>query len=449
MKTKTYFSVIAILACIVLCCFSCNDDDDKPTLPVSNENYILVTNNGQIAPNPTMANMRVTYLPDIKQAMFDCSNYPTVEYANTSGFRRVYKDKWLFVTANKKGDRGIQKYTTDNNGKLKDAGFIPFPFPSHLLPVRFCIANDNKGYYITQLDPFIVHTFDPSTMLKLDEKIDLEQAIIAFKPNIETEFKDKLGAEKPFLIAGQETILYSNGKIFVNVHYGHTKGKGVHDSLYDEFYLAVIDAKTNQFEKIISLSGIYNQGLPPLENPFYTKTSDGSVYFISLQWNNYDPIEGIKLKAMDESQLFKLGANGEFDPTWRLKPSDIDGKQSQGDKRRVFESVITFENDLYVSVSRSGIKPYALGNIKNTDFEIYRINTETKKAIKIDIPISTPNAPSGSFYKIDNELFIRVVNPTSDINGFYRLNKDKTTTSKVFDVTKNSGIVFSLIKLKK
>lgn len=446
---KNFFKTIALMS-LVVCCFSCNKENESPVVPPNNgESYLLVTNNGQINPNPTVANMRITYLSDLNSAAIDCTNFPTIEHANTSGLRFVYKDKWLFVRSNKRGDRGIQKYVLGEDGKLQNAGFIPAPFPSPLLPVKFCIADDSKGYYVTQLDPFVVHMFNPSTMQKIEDKIDLRQVVKDFKPNIEIEFEGKLGGEKPFAIIGQETVVCSNRKLFVNIHYGHTKGKGVHDALYNEFYLAVIDMATNRFEKIITMPDIYNQGLPPLENQFYAQDTEGSTYMISLQWNNYDPTEGIVLKSMDEAHLFKLGANGEFDSNWRVKPSDLDGVTTSGVARRVFESVFAFDNDLYVSVSRAGVPPYGLNNIKNADFEIYRIDTKTKTATKIEVPITTPNAPSGSFYQIGDELFIRVVNSDENINGFYKLNKDKKTTTKVLNVNESSGIVFSLLKIRR
>lgn len=449
MKKKNLLLKVAILSGLAACCFSCDKENGSPRPQETGGSYILVTNNGQVSPNPATSNMRITYLADLNNALVDCGNFPTVEHANISGFRYVYKGKWLFTRSNKRGDRGIQKYVVGEDGRLKDAGFIPAPFPLHLLPVKFCIADDNKGYYVTQLDPFMVHMFNPTTMQKMKDNIDLRQEVKNFKPNIESEFEGKFGAEKPVSLIGQETVVCSNGKLFVNVHYGHTKGKGVLDALYDEFYLAVIDIRTNRFEKIIALPGIYNQGLPPLENQFYTTDAEGAVYMISLQWNNYDPAEGIVLKSMDEAQLFKLGANGEFEPDWRIKPSDLDGVASSGAERRVFESVFMFGNDLYLSVSRSGVKPYGLEDINNADFDIYRIDPQTKAATKIEVPVTTPNASSGSFYQVDNELFIRVVNPDAKANGFYRLNKNKKTATKVFDVSESSGIVFSLLKLQK
>lgn len=449
MKKKNLLLRVAILSGLAVCCFSCDKENGSPAPQKPGGSYILVTNNGQVSPNPSTSNMRITYLTDLDNPLIDCGEFPTIEHANTSGFRYVYKDKWLFVRSNKRGDRGIQKYIIGEDGRLQDAGFIPAPFPLHLLPVKFCIADDNKGYYVTQLDPFIVHMFNPSTMLKMEGNIDLRQEVNNFKPRIESEFEGKFGEEKPVSLIGQETVVCSNGKLFVNVHYGHTKGKGVFDALYNEFYLAVIDMKTNRFEKIITLPGIYNQGLPPLENQFYATDAGGSVYMISLQWNNYDPAEGIVLKSMDEAQLFKLGSNGEFEPDWRIKPSDLDGVTTSGVERRVFESVFMFGDDLYVSVSRSGVRPYGLVNIKNADFEIYRIDPQTKSHTKIEVPVTTPNASSGSFYQIGDELFIRVVNPDAKANGFYKLNKDKKTTTKVFDVSESSGIAFSLLKLRK
>lgn len=115
---KNFFKTIALMS-LVVCCFSCNKENESPVVPPNNgESYLLVTNNGQINPNPTVANMRITYLPDLNSAAIDCSNFPTIEHANTSGLRFVYKDKWLFVRSNKRGDRGIQKYVL-GNGKYK------------------------------------------------------------------------------------------------------------------------------------------------------------------------------------------------------------------------------------------------------------------------------------------------------------------------------------------
>lgn len=443
MKNK---SLLTVLACIIFL-IGCSDDPDPNNSGGNNiDNYVLVTFNGTINPNPQVANMSISYISDITKTPIDYTQYPTQEYSNTMGLCNVYNNKWLFIRANKKGDRGIQKYVINDKGLLQDAGFIETPFPSPLSPVKFCIANDQNGYFVNQDKRYSIQMFNPKTMTLKNEIIDLEKEVKAFKLNIDAEFSGKLGKEAPYSLIGQETIITANGKLYVNVHYGQTKNKGVLDALYKEFYLAVIDLKTNKFEKIISLPGIYNQGLPPLENQHLAASTEGSIYFITHQWNNYDPNKGIILQAMDEGQIFRLTKDGDFDPSWRLRTSDF-GRPSGG--KYVFESICEYDNDLYVTVSKSEYKAYGLTQASTPDFDVYKINPQTKEKTKIEIPVTVPNVASGSFYKIDNQLYIRIVNESEGHNGFYKLNADKRTTTKVFDIVPNKGIALSLLKLKK
>ena len=74
------------------------------------------------------------------------------------GFRTF--GKWFFNRTNAAGETGLQKYSLNTDGSLKNEGFIAGS-------TQYLVVNETTGYYLDETRGLLkLQKFNPTTMLR-------------------------------------------------------------------------------------------------------------------------------------------------------------------------------------------------------------------------------------------------------------------------------------------
>lgn len=391
-KYSTFFYTALIGGLLVS---GCSKDDATPG---NKGKYIIMT---QDPISSTAAGYVSTYA-NLPSGTFSNISGNSTQALGTAGELTPF-GQWIFKASNSAGETGIQKYSISTEGKLKDEGFIT----SH--DNRFYIISETEGYYWdSDLGRLKIQKFNPSTMQRTGE-IDLTSKL------------NKSG--ESYITAGQHVIAVHNGKLYADIYYGTSASSiGFADMKYDTVYMAVVDLSTSAYVKTIKLPGIKG-GIGFLsDNPFWTKASDGTMYFSCLGNVGSAASKIIRIK------------NGEsdFDKNWALNISDYQAGSS-------FVNIYVKDNKLYTQVSTEAIKS-DFSNLYNEMWEYYAIDLNTKAATKVE-GIGTPvlfTGHSRSISEIDGKIYLRVINSKSGTNGYYVLSGNHTT--EAFKISEGGNV---------
>src|SRR5215217_1385209 len=116
---------------------ACSDDDNNPD-PGPGEGtgkYVLMTSVGDFGSG------YFTVFNGLPSGTVQNTNAKSLQIENAFGFR-VF-GKWIFNRSNAAGDEGLQKFSVNADGSLKDEGFIAGA-------TQFLILNETAGYYLDE-----------------------------------------------------------------------------------------------------------------------------------------------------------------------------------------------------------------------------------------------------------------------------------------------------------
>lgn len=401
---KSVFKFMAIVAAII-CLSSCDDNDNVD--PAAPGKYVLLTTN--FTGNFTSYLTSYDNLPSGSISNVASKSKQTL---NTSGLRVI--GKYIYNMSNFEGEGGVHKQSVNEAGEIVSEGFIAVG-AAISGSGQHVVVNDDLGFYFDGDRGLLkLQKFNPTTMQRTGE-IDLTAQLS--NPNYE------------FVSVGQNIQMVKEGKLYANVHYGNNTFKGFLDAQDNLVKLAVIDIATGNFEKLIT----YNAGKPQQvgwlgDNVMWDLGDDSNLYFNTL---------GTVAGGSGMILRIKAGET-EIDQNWQLQIDDYI-------KDGFFVEVLAKGGKIYTRIPTEGIK---------ADFS--NIGNEVWKAVAIDIntKVSTPieNAPVGNFngngygfQEIDSKLYLRVVRPSQNINGYYLLNGNNA--SQIFNVTQG-GEAAGLVKIQ-
>lgn len=407
MKTlKT--TIFAIALCSSL--FSCVKDKDNKIEPQDDNSskYVIITSSSDALRSGYITSHGST----IPTGLISNVKSNSKQTLSAFGFRTFGRNLYKF--RNFSGERGLQKFTVDNNGSIQDLGFIACGNTingsgQHL------IISETEGYYFDgDIGLLKIQKFNPSTMQRTGE----------------LDFSKEVGnAAQEFVSLGQNIMMNKAGKLYANVNYGKSKSKGYLDAADDTIRFAVIDIATGKYEKTIK----YTTGNPQqigwvLDNAMWEADDDGSLYFCAMG-----------KVAGGNSQILRIKANEtEIDTNWQIKMDDIT-------KDGCFHNVLAKNGKIYTRIPSEGILP-DFSNLSKDIWQYYVIDIATKSAQKITgIPSVFFNGNANAIVDIDNTIYIMVTNNSQNVNGFYKV--DGTSASQLFNVNEG-GEVIGFAKIK-
>jgi len=330
------------------------------------------------------------------------------------GFRHY--GNWIFNRATLAGETGVVRYDVGTSGKLEQTGFIKCGTSAQSL-----VVNETTGFYFdADRGKTKIQKFNPTTMQRTGE--------IDVTPLVETGSNISSNVS-----VGYQTIAEKEGKLYVSITYSRASGNGHNDNT-SNFTLAVIDIATEQLEKTIVHDFVKNQGHSVSEYPAWTQGKDGTLYFVTTGWD-YDEQN---VMVPQPSGIFRIKAGEtDFDRDWFLSGPDFgltDG--------HLLWSVKELNDKLYVDVSQEVVDLPSFSNLSNPMYAVYAVDPNDLSSITkvTSLPNTIFGHSTGNLEVVDNNLFIRVVNTESQINGYYKLNADGISASPAFNVTRGGQV---------
>ncbi|CAG5072358.1 hypothetical protein DYBT9623_04127 [Dyadobacter sp. CECT 9623] len=395
---KSRFKFLSLLFAVAALA-GCSDDNGGETPgPKDNNKFVLMTNVSRFGDG------YLTGLPGIPSGSIKSTNEKTLGLKSAFGFRTF--GKWVFNRTNAAGDEGLQKFTVNADGSMKDEGFIAGS-------TQFLILSETSGYY---LDPtrgtLKLQKFNPTTMLRTGE-IDLSSL-------------KRAGVE--FQSVGQHTLAAKEGKLYAGITYGTTAGAGYGDDLYNTIEVAVIDIATDKYEKTIKYDGFRSLGWGSSGNKMWSVGDDGALYFYAT---------GLGKMAFERSSIIRIKkGETDFDKEWILTTPNGNS---------VVMALIK-GGKLYYEIASVPLKT-DYTNLTASIFEYFVYDFATKQSTKIEgMPLHDyAYANEQAITEIDGKVYLWVRNTTVNgtvvtVNedGYYVVDGNKATS--VFKVDHDGTI---------
>lgn len=344
----------------------------------------------------------------------------SLQSRNYGGFR-TFKN-WMFNRQRLSGETGIVRYGIGANGKLEETGFIKCGTSAQHLEV-----DETTGFYFdADRGKTKIQKFNPTTMQRTGE-IDLS-SVVEKGTDISTN-----------VYIGNQTLIAKEGKLFVNVTYSRKDGNGNNDNTRN-YRLAVVDIATERVEKVIIHPVAKNHGYSTSEFPAWIKGSDGALYVLTTGWNTNED----KILQAEKSFIFRIKAGEtDFDKNWELSATDLGMPEGA-----LLWSFRELNGKLYVDCSKDKIIVPGLTNLNTNIYKFFEVDIATKKATEITgAPLTVFGLSTGNVEVVDNQVFLRVVNRTQRLNGYYRVNLSDHTASPAFNVIRG-GEVSGFVRLE-
>jgi hypothetical protein len=350
----------------------------------------------------------ITALDGLPSGSIQSTSPKTLEVTSAFGFRTF--GKWLFNRSNSAGDAGLQKYTINADGSLKDEGFIAGAS-------QYLVVNATTGYYLDVTRGTLkLQKFNPTTMLRTG---DIDLSVV-----------QKTGVQ--YQVVGQHTIAAKEGKLFIGITYGTTAGGGYGDDVFNAIEFAVVDIVTDKYEKTIKYDGLKSIGWGSSGNKMWSIGDDGALYLYSTGL-------GGDLFANPSIIRINKGAT-DFDKTWVFTTKSLRAGNS-------IATALVKGGKLYFEMASVPLKT-DYSNLTASIFEYYTYDMTTKQVTKIeDMPLHDyAYANEQAITEIDGKVYLWVRNGlvnadgTTKVNtdGYYVVNGNKATS--VFTVAHDGTI---------
>ncbi len=413
---KRSFILIFIFFIVTACTLENIDDNNRnPKSDYSEKNYVLATED---ASTPDITRFFSFTIDDIdSEQVYDLINdnmlFTNSDPSSSSG-HHFFKNNIFSMAKDKNGyssTPGIFQLTLNTDDRVFINNEI-FLGKENLFPTKkLAIINESEGYFYNEsLGSQMIQRFNPTTM-KLEETIDLRPHIESFRPD--AKFEDEAGNN--LVRTGTLAMDSKDGKLYVSIVFLEEASFNLISDTEEHFYLAVINRNDLSFEKIITYPYAKTVGFFVSENNPTSVSENGSLYFSSWGWNQFN--------EHTPSKVFRIeSGENDFDTSWMIDIESLFGKD------HIVQSMITFNNKLYLHISDA---PYLfdtseeLTTKNNLKMYYYEFDPETPNQYsKLPIPSSNPSSRMNVFTVLDDKLFIAVPNAIEgNFNGVYSLDR--------------------------
>ena len=360
-------SILALASC------SSDSDDQTPVTPSEKDKFVLMTTTSRFDAG------FFTSFDGLPSGSVKNTNTKSLQVANAFGFRTF--GKWLFNRSNAAGDEGLQKYTLNADGSLKDEGFIAGSS-------QYLVVSETLGYYLDVTRGTLkLQKFNPTTMLRTGE-IDLSVV-------------SKTGVE--YQVVGMHTIAAKEGKLFVGITYGTTAASGYGDDVFNSIEFAVVDLATEKYEKTIKYDGLKGIGWGSSGNKMWSIGDDGALYLYSTGLGN--------TQFANPSIIRIKKGETDFDKTWIFSTKNL----------RVGNSIVTAlikGGKLYFECASVPLKT-DYSNLTASIFEYYTYDMASAQITKLEgLPLHDyAYANDQAITEIDGKVYLWVRNGTVTTTG--------------------------------
>lgn len=381
-------------------CSSDKNETPTPVTPVVKSKFVLMTSIERFGAG------YFTTLDSLPKGTIANTNPKSLQIKSAFGFRSF--GKWFFNRANAAGETGLQKYSRNADGSIKDEGFIA-------AATQYLVVSETVGYYLDEDRGLLkLQKFNPTTMLRTGE-VDLSVV-------------QKTGVE--YQAVGKHTIAAKDGKLFVGITYGTKAAAGYGDDVFNSIEFAVLDLATDKYEKTIKYDGLKGIGWGSSGNKMWSIGDDGALYLYST---------GLGNTAFANPTIIRIKKNEtDFDRTWSFSTKDLQAGNS-------LAIALVKEGKLYYEMSSVPLKA-DYSNLTSTIFEYYVQDMTTKQITKIEgAPLHDyAYGNDQAITEIDGKVYLWVKNAAQKIDGYYVVNGTKAT--QVFNVALD-GAVQGFVKL--
>ncbi len=382
------FAFTAFLGCT-------SDDTSEPTpTPEVKDKFVLMTSTERFGSG------YFTGLDSLPSGTIQATNSKSLQVKEAFGFRTF--GKWFFNRTNAAGDVGLQKYTLNSDGSMKDEGFIAGA-------TQYLVVNETTGYYLDETRSLLkLQKFNPTTMLRTGE-VDLSAV-------------QKTGVE--YQAVGKHTIAAKEGKLFVGISYGTKTAAGYGDDVFNAIEFAVVDIATDKYEKTIKYDGLKGVGWGSSGNKMWSIGDDGALYLYST---------GLGNSGFANPSIIRVKkGETDFDKTWVFGTKALQAGNS-------LATALVKGGKLYFEMASTPLKA-DYSNLTSTIFDYYIYDMTTKQVTKIaDLPQHDyAYANDQAIIEIDGKVYLWVKNSSQKIDGYYVVDGIKAT--QVFNVALDGAI---------
>ena len=399
MKTFLFKSLLLSFTLTVL--LGCSSDDSDPTpAPEEKAKFVLLTSIERFGAG------YFTALDGMPSGTIQATNSKSLQVKEAFGFRTF--GKWFFNRSNAAGETGLQKYSLNADGSLKDEGFIAGS-------TQYLIVNETTGYYLDETRSLVkLQKFNPTTMLRTGE-VDLSAV-------------QKQGVE--YQVVGKHTIAAKEGKLFVGITYSTKALAGYGGDVFNSVEFAVVDMATDKYEKTIQYDGLKGIGWGSSGNKMWSIGDDGALYLYST---------GLNVGLANTSIIRIKKGETDFDKTWTFSTRDLQPSSS-------LVTALVKGGKLYFESPSVPLKA-DFSNLQNAPiFDYYTYDMTTKQITKIE---GMPQheyafANEQAITEIDGKVYLWVKNSTDKLESYYVL--DGTKATQAFKVALD-GAIQGFVKL--
>lgn len=410
---NTFFLILIGTAALLSC--SKNDKPgDKPDItPESNGKYVLLTAEWAVKDG---SGYYAAYDKMLTGNIDNIGGY-SLQSRNYGGFR-TFKN-WMFNRQKISGETGIVRYGIGSSGKFEETGFIKCGSSAQHL-----IVNETIGYYFDgDRGKTKIQKFNPTSMERTGE-IDLSAAV------------EKGEGISTNVFTGNQTLIAKEGKLYANITYSRKDGNGQNDNTRN-YRLLVIDMATDKVEKTIVHPVAKNHGYAVSEFPAWIKGSDGALYILTTGWNTNEE----KIFQAEKSFIFRIKAGEtDFDKDWEISAANLGMPEGA-----LLWSFRELKGKLYMDCSKDKIIVPGLTNLNTNIYKFFEVDIKTKNATEITgAPMTVFGLSTGNIEVVDEQVFLRIINRTAGVNGYYKVNISNHSAETAFNVIRGgeaSGFV--------
>lgn len=400
MKTSLIKSLLFCLVSAAIAGCSSDDGTNPAPTPETKEKFVLMTSIERFGAG------YFTALDGLPSGTIQNTNTKSLQIKEAFGFRSF--GKWFFNRSSAAGDAGLQKYSLNSDGSLKDEGFIAGAS-------QYLVVNETTGYYLDETRSLLkLQKFNPTTMLRTGE-VDLSAV-------------QKQGVE--YQAVGKHTIAAKEGKLFVGISYGTKAAAGYGDDVFNSIEFAVVDIATDKYEKTIKYDGLKGVGWGSSGNRMWSIGDDGALYLYST---------GLGNSGFANPSIIRVKkGETDFDRSWVFSTKAMQAGNS-------LATALVKGGKLYFEMASTPLKA-DYSNLTSTIFDYYVYDMTSKQVTKIDgLPMHDyAYANDQAITEIDGKIYLWVKNAAQKIDGYYLL--DGTKATQVFNVALD-GAIQGFVKL--
>ena len=400
MKTPLFKSLLLGFALTAFLGCSSDDNSDPTPTPEEKDKFVLMTSIERFGAG------YFTALDGMPSGTIQATNAKSLQVKEAFGFRTF--GKWFFNRTNAAGETGLQKYSLNTDGSLKNEGFIAGS-------TQYLVVNETTGYYLDETRGLLkLQKFNPTTMLRTGE-VDLSVV-------------QKQGVE--YQAVGKHTIAAKEGKLFVGITYSTKALAGYGGDVFNSVEFAVIDIATDKYEKTIQYDGLRGIGWGSSGNKMWSIGDDGALYLYST---------GLNVGLANTSIIRIKKGETDFDKTWTFSTKELQPSNS-------IVTALVKGGKLYFESPSVPLKTN-FSNLQNAPiFDYYTYDLTTKQITKIE---GMPKheyafANEQAITEIDGKVYLWVKNSTDKLESYYVV--DGTKATQVFKVALD-GAIQGFIKL--